>query len=70
MDNSANLIGKNLEELRNIFMAAGYETKDPSLLAHNLYKKYGKPLSSIEAYPKSLRWFLEDNFSIEVYNLF
>ena len=51
-------------------MAAGYETKDPSLLAHNLYKKYGKPLSSIEAYPKSLRWFLEDNFSIEVYNLF
>ena len=47
-------------------MAAGYETKDPSLLAHNLYKKYGKPLSSIEAYPKSLRCFIEDNFSIEV----
>ncbi|GAB6279670.1 MAG: 23S rRNA (adenine(2503)-C(2))-methyltransferase RlmN [Lentimicrobium sp.] len=66
MDKSANLIGKNLPQLSDILSNAGYQNVNPSLLAHTLYKKFGRPLSSIATYPKSLRQFLEENFSTDV----
>jgi len=60
-----NLFGLDLSEMTDKLSEAGYPDKDPSLLAHLVYKRTGEPLSSISDYPMKLRNIISE--SCEIY---
>ena len=57
------LIGLTLNEMQSILAEAGYTHKSPALLAHHVYKKTGKEIHDIHAYPLKLREYLSARYT-------